>query len=144
MKIIKKIAAINEEESITIIARDGNEKVKKVLEILESDNDLILSLDNKNIKLPASAVYYIESMDFKTYVYAEKEVYLSRLRLYEIEGVLPQADFLRINRQSILNLRKIASVASAGGGRIEVYLKSGDRLIVSRQYAPLLKERFGL
>jgi len=35
-------------------------------------------------------------------------------------------------------------VASAGGGRIEVMLANGDKLIVSRQYAPMLKERFGL
>lgn len=144
MKIIKKRASLTEEESITIVARDDNEKVKRILEILERDQDLILSQDHKTVKLPPEDVYYIESIDFKTYVYSKKEIYRSRLRLYEMEKVLPQTNFLRINRQTILNLRKISSVASAGGGRIEVHLKSGDKLIVSRQYAPLLKERFGL
>lgn len=144
MKLTKRRPAVNEEESITIIAHDSNEKVAQIMSILTSENTLTVYQESQLFKIKPQGVYYVESVDFKTYVYTEVEVYVSRLRLYEIEQVLSSSDFMRINRQALLNIRKIKSVASAGGGRIEVVLKSGDKLIVSRQYAPVLKERFGL
>ncbi|MDR0288228.1 MAG: hypothetical protein LBI03_11070 [Clostridiales bacterium] len=38
----------------------------------------------------------MESVDLKTFVYAEKAVYQSKQKLYEIEGTLNNSDFLRI------------------------------------------------
>ena len=144
VKIVIQSPKENEEESIIININNMNDKVTRILEILKSPDDLTVQLDNKTFKLPIPEIFYIESVDFKTFVCAETVVYQSKLKLYEIEELLSQSDFLRVSRQVILNVSKIRSVASAGGGRIEVMLANGEKLIVSRQYAPMLKERFGL
>ena len=144
MKLIRTRPKEHEEESITISAHKDNEKILRILEILDSPDELTVQQESVTLKLSLTDIFYIESVDFKTYAYTENEVYTSKMRLYEMEEWLPKMDFLRINRQTILNLRKMKSVASAGGQRIEVTLTNGDKLIVSRQYAPLLKERYGL
>ena len=144
MKIIIQNPEEHEEDSIVINVKNMNDKIMRVLEILKSPDDLTVQLDNQTFKLPIPEIFYVESVDFKTFVCAETVVYQSKLKLYEIEEVLSESDFLRVSRQVILNVSKIRSVASAGGGRIEVMLANGEKLIVSRQYAPDLKERFGL
>jgi len=144
VKIIIQSPEENEEESIIININNMNDKITRILDILKSPDDLTVQLDNKTFKLPIAEIFYIESVDFKTFVCAETVVYQSKLKLYEVEEALSQSDFLRVSRQVILNVSKIRSVASAGGGRIEVMLANGEKLIVSRQYAPVLKERFGL
>jgi len=144
VKIVIQSPKENEEESIVININNMNDKVTRILDILKRPDDLTVHLDNKTFKLPIPEILYIESVDFKTFVCAEEIVYQSKLKLYEIEEALSQSVFLRVSRQVILNVSKIRSVASAGGGRIEVMLTNGEKLIVSRQYAPKLKERFGL
>ena len=44
----------------------------------------------------------------------------------------------------MVNLHRIRRLVSQGGGRIEATLETGEKLIVSRRYAPLLRERLGL
>lgn len=144
MKLIRTYPKENEEESIIISVRHDSAKILRIIDIINTPDELTVKRENETFKLQITDIFYVDSVDFKTYIYTESEVYQSKLRLYEIEEQLPKMDFLRINRQTILNLRKMKSVASAGGQRIEVTLTNGDKLIVSRQYAPLLKERYGL
>jgi len=45
------------------------------------------------VLLPISAVFYAESVEQKAFVYAEKEVYRSRLKLYALEKILLAGGF---------------------------------------------------
>lgn len=87
---------------------------------------------------------YFESVDKRCYLYTAGDVYETPLKLYEIEELLTDADFFRCAKAQILNLAKIASLRPDFGGRIEVVMENGERLIVSRQYVKPLKERLGL
>lgn len=89
-------------------------------------------------------VLYFESVDKQTFLYTEANVYELPLRLYEIEEILANTGFIRSAKSQILNTYKISSLRPDFGSRIEVTMAGGERLIVSRQYAPLLKERLGL
>ena len=65
-------------------------------------------------------------------------------KLYELEEELPARDFMRSAKSTILNLNKIKSLTPAFGGRFEALLKNGDKVIISRQYVNVLKERLGI
>jgi len=121
-----------------------SEKLLRALKIIKNPEDLFVKMDNKTFKLAISDIFYVESVDFKTFVYVEVSVCESKLKLYEIEATLVKSNFLRISRQVIVNVSKVCSAVSAGGGRIEIMLTSGEKLILSRQCAAALKERFGL
>jgi len=119
-------------------------KIARVIDMLKSPDDLTVYLDEQVILLPTHAVFYAESVEQKTFVYAEKAVYRSRLRLYELEDILGGADFLRASKQIVVNVRKMRSVQPAGGGRFAAKLVNGETIIISRQFVALLKERFGI
>jgi DNA-binding LytR/AlgR family response regulator len=105
---------------------------------------LTVYLDNQAYPLPVDEIFYAESVDLKTFIYTNKTVYRSMMKLYELEETLNRNDFLRISKQVIVNVRKIKSVAPAGDSRFQAALTNGEKVIISRQYVPALKERFGL
>ena len=144
MKIIIQEPAPGEEDSIIINVSSMTDNILKAINLIKSPDSLTVYLDNEALMLPIVNVFYIESVDLKTFVYAEKTVYLSRMKLYEIEEYLKSSDFLRISKQVIVNVRKIKSVAPAGDSRFQATLKNGEKVLISRQYVPALKARFGL
>ena len=144
MKIIIQEPAPGEEDSITISVSNMTDNILKAINLIKSPDSLTVYIDGEAFMLPIVNVYYVESVDLKTFVYAEKAVYQSRMKLYEIEEYLKSSDFLRISKQVIVNVRKIKSVAPAGDSRFQATLKNGEKVLISRQYVPALKVRFGL
>ena len=144
MKIIIQEPPPGEEDSIIISVNTMSENILKAINLIKSPDSLTVYIDGEAFILPLTNVYYVESVDLKTFVYAEKTVYQSRMKLYEIEEYLKSSDFLRISKQVIVNVRKIKSVAPAGDSRFQATLKNGEKVLISRQYVPALKVRFGL
>jgi len=120
------------------------EEIMRAINLLKSPQQLTVYLDNKAFSLPISDIFYVESVDLKTFVYAEHTVYQAKLKLYEVEDFLSNSEFIRINRQTIVNVKRIKSFAPAGNGRFQATLANGENLIVSRQNVTMLKEVFGV
>jgi len=144
MRVIIQDPLPGEEESVTISVKAMTEKITRAINILKSPESLTVYADEQALMLPVGDIFYVESVDLKTFVYAEKTVYRSKLKLYEIETLVADSDFLKISKQITVNVRKIHSVAPAGAGRFEATLTNGEKVFISRQYVPALKGRFGL
>ena len=144
MKIIIQEPPQGEEESIIISVNSMTDNILKAINLIKSPDSLTVYINGEAFMIPITNVYYVESVDLKTFVYAQKTVYQSRMKLYEIEDYLKSSDFLRISKQVIVNIKKIKSVASAGDSRFQATLKNGEKVLISRQYVPALKVRFGL
>ena len=86
-------------------------------------------------------IFYIESVDDRTFIYLEKDCYESRKKLYEFEQVLASRRFVRISKAVIINLMKIVSISPALNGRFLCKLTNGEEVIISRKYVPDIKER---
>lgn len=91
--------------------------------------------------IPPEDIFYFESIDGKTFLYKEKEVYESDLRLYEIEERFCKGIFIRISKGTILNIKKLKSFRTQFNGKLEACLLNGERLEVNRHYVAGLKER---
>lgn len=100
--------------------------------------------DGKLIIVKLEDVYYIEAVDNKTFLYCEKEVLETRLRLFELEDRLENTSFVRISKSCILNTSRLASVKSYFNGRMEAHLKNGESVIISRHYLGDIKKKLGL
>jgi two-component system LytT family response regulator len=59
--------------------------------------------------------------------------------LAELDSRLDQRDFVRIHRNTLVNLNYVASVRRSGDGRLRVVLKDGSELLSSRRYAENLR-----
>ena len=87
-------------------------------------------------RIPLDSVYYFEAVDEKCFACTEKKVYAIRQRLYEIEKAYEDCYFVRCSKSVVLNLMKLGSISPALGGRYTAHMKNGEKLIISRKYAP--------
>lgn len=145
MKITIQTDETQTEIAVDIRCPGLTPELEKVISLLRTlDMKLTGQKDRSTYILDVSQVLYIDSADKKTFLYTENEVYESDLRLYELEEQLARADFIRAGKSSIVNLRRIMSLRSEIDGRIRVTMSNGEKLVVSRQYAGILKQRLGV
>jgi DNA-binding LytR/AlgR family response regulator len=104
---------------------------------------LIAYVGNEIHRVSPSDIFYIETVDNKTFLYCESDVYEAKQKLYELEE-LRMTDFLRISKSVIVNLSKIKSLAPSMSGKLEATLKNGERVVISRQYVNELKKNLGI
>ncbi len=135
----------SEDEEIIIKCREINDDVLKIVERLKrSDTTVLGSYDNEMYRIEAKDIFYIESVDNKTFICLKKGVYESRLKLYELEQQFVNTNLFRCSKSMILNISKIRSVSASVNGRFEAKLVNGESVIISRQYVPVLKKRIGM
>ncbi len=145
MKITIQDLPEGEEEEIVIRCRGMDEQLLKLVYALRAGREkLTVFRQERLFRILPSAVYYFEAVDNRVFAYLEKEVYETKLKLYELEERLAGTDFFRASKSTVINLAKVESLSPAFNGRFEAAMKNGEKLIVSRQYVPVLKEKLGL
>lgn len=144
MKITIEEPKIGENDEIIIKCHHLNPEIMHLLSKLKSQNTLIAYIDNEIHRLLPSSIYYIESVNNKTFLYASDATYESKHKLYELEEILQSHDFLRVSKSFIINIDKIKSFVPVFSGRLEAVLTNGERVVISRQYVNALKERLGV
>jgi DNA-binding LytR/AlgR family response regulator len=92
-------------------------------------------------RVKSSDIFYIETVENRSFIYCENAVYESRNKLYELEEMVSGTDFLRISKSVILNLSKVQKLIPALSGRFEAVLINDLKVIISRQYVSELKKR---
>ena len=135
----------DEEDEIIVKCEFLDEGITKLLNQLKNGNSKINFYKNNQIHLvEKNEVLYFESVDDKVFAYTLKEVFETKLKLYELEEILPERIFFRANKAVIVNIDKIESLSPAFSGRFEAVLKNGYKVIISRNYIPALKKKLGL
>ena len=130
---------------VTVKCPKVTDEIRKLESVLHSfGSKLSCTKDGTTHLIDAADALYFESVDKQTFLYTKQDVYELPLKLYELEEALADAGFIRSAKSQVLNLYKIDSLCPDFGGRIEVTMQGSERLIVSRQYAKLLKERLGI
>lgn len=140
---VKHVSSYEEEEAV-ISAVNLTDDIKSAIDILENNRRVIPVIsDGKTVMCKTDAVYYIESVDKRTYVYTKEECYETRYRLYELEDML-NFYFLRISKAMIINIKKIKSVKAELNGRMRADLLNGEQITISRAYVKELKGKLGI
>lgn len=91
--------------------------------------------------LSPSDILYCESVDDKVFVYCEADIFQTALNLLELETQYTNCGFFRISKSMVINLGSIQHLKSCASGKIKALLSNGETVIVSRHYAPLLREK---
>lgn len=130
-----------EDVEILIKYATMNKEIQHVSELLNSINSKIrCSIDGKEKLVNVSDIYYIESVDKRTFVYCEKEVYKTELRLYQILQDLPSLSFTQISKSCILNLNMLDFIKPLLNSRMEAVLINGESLHITRKYLNTIKQ----
>ena len=137
-----------EDTTVTIEYREKEERIHKLIDFVEHLDEMehcfTASAGGKIYSINVDDILYVESVDRKTFGYTVDEVYEMDCKLYEIEERYKQFDYIRISKSCIVNLKKIHSLKPEFGGKILATMENREKLYISRQYAPLLREKIGL
>lgn len=130
------------EIEVSIKFAEMNQDVRKLISLIRSaDTQIRCTADGKEKLLNASDVYYIESVDKRTFIYCESKVYRTDLRLYQLSETLSPVGFVQISKSCILNINVLDFVRPLLNSRMEATLKNGERLNVSRKYLANIKSK---
>ena len=131
----------SEEENAVISVTAMTDSIRSAVDLLENQCRTIpVVSEGKTMMCRTDQIYYIESVDKRSFVYTKAGCYETKHRLYELEELL-DTRFLRCAKAMIINIRKIRSVKSELNGRMRAELLNGEQIIISRGYVKELKER---
>lgn len=130
---------------VKVTAPDLTPDIERIISLMRMmDMQIPVKRDDETILLDVDEILYIEAVERNTFVYTKDSTYESALKLYEFEQQLPEKDFIRISKQSILNLRKVKSLKTDVNRKIRATLLNGEQIVVSRTYAEDLRKRLGI
>ncbi len=139
--IIKVEKDITKKEiEVLIKHNDMNQEVERIITLIQlAEKQIQCNMYGKETLVNISDIYYIESVDKKTFVYCEKAVYRTELRLYQLLEILSKSGFVQVSKSCILNLSKLESFKPLMNSRLDALLKNGERICVTRKYLAIVK-----
>lgn len=119
-----------------------NQMVKRIETLIRSVGQTIkCSLEDREMWINASDIYYIESVDKHTFVYCREAVYRSELRLYQLVLQLKDAGFVQVSKSCVMNLNYLEHIQPLRNSRMEAALTNGERINITRKFLPSIREK---
>lgn len=149
IKINTNISSEIAETSITINAPKMTNEIQNIIKYISNIN----SIPNQIIASNNNEVYFIDlekiicffSKDKYNYLRTTEGTYRIKYKLYELEEMFKQKDFVRISNSCIINIRQVKCFDTSILGTVLVNLNDNTQEIVSKrniaQIMKLLKKR---
>lgn len=134
------------ENEVVLRCTHLDEEMLSVLAMLRSGLQKLCVWDDSGtiLLIAPSEIVYCETVDERTFIYTQNAMYQTALALSELSERYSDAGFLRSSKSAVINLNHITHLKSLGGSRIEAIVTTGEKIIISRHYAPLLREQLGI
>ena len=144
MKIKEEQELSCSEIEVIIKYSQRNRQVNRIIDFLQSfDMQIKCAGDNADKMVNILDIYYIESVDKKTFVYLENAVYRTDFRLYQLKSKLQTYGFVQISKSCILNINVLDSIRPLFNSRMEATLKNGEKVNINRNYLNGVKNALG-
>lgn len=134
-----------EENEVVLRCKYIDEEMLEILSILKEQTlKLPAKRDGNVTMLTPQEILYADAVDNKVFLYTKDSVYETSETLQLIENKFINFGFLRIGKSQVVNLQHVRNLKNLLNSRVELTLNNNEKLIVSRHYAQLLKNRLGL
>ncbi|RDY24382.1 LytTR family transcriptional regulator [Romboutsia maritimum] len=122
------------EDKVVIYCREESQEIRSIKGFIKNINTkLCASLDFKKIMITPDEIYYIESVDKRTFVYVKDKVLECSLRLYEIEERFKEFSFFRASKNTIVNVMYIKDINILLNRNLLVTLENKEKITISRR-----------
>ena len=98
--------------------------------------------DGKTVSIDISAIYYIENVERKIFLYSKKDIYRYDGSMTDIDSAIVDTDLVRISRTCFMNASHLREIMQIKNSHLEAVLDNGEKLIVSRKYLKDIKKIF--
>ena len=145
MKITINVEPSAAETSLLVTCKELTPQVEKLLAAIRIlDKQITAKKEDAVFLIDLADIFYIEALERRTFIYTDKDVFDSEMKLYELEAALAQYDFVRVSKNTICSLRKIKSLKSEVDRKIKITMDNGYQIIASRMYADDLRKKLGV
>ena len=145
MKITINVEPSAAETSLLVTCKELTPQVEKLLAAIRIlDKQITANKGDSVCLIDLADIFYIEALERKTFIYTDKEVFDSEMKLYELEAALAQYNFVRVSKNTICSLSKIKSLKSEVDRKIKITMENGYQIIASRMYADELRKKLGV
>jgi two-component system LytT family response regulator len=143
--LMKPISPERFRKAIDRLQDQDREQTQALKQDLRYDDRLFLLMGKHMVFLKISSIVYIQAEGDYTQVHtADGKKGLVLKSMKEWDSRLPESHFCRIHRSYIVNLDFVEGIEKEYNYDFSVKLKDRDmRLVMSRRYARLLKEKMG-
>ncbi|MGM0168182.1 hypothetical protein IGI39_003194 [Enterococcus sp. AZ135] len=129
-----------EEDRTEIYYREMTEQIEKVRQMLEGSVPQLFGLeDGEQVLLSLEEIFYIDTVDKKTFAYLREHVFQIQGSLTFLESALSKHGFCRISKANIVNIQQIKKVKSEANMRLKVVLNNQEELVISRYYRKIFQ-----
>ncbi|MDR0854186.1 MAG: LytTR family transcriptional regulator [Clostridiales Family XIII bacterium] len=140
---LSEVEVVIRTPSVNDDALEVQNAVLKALSGLAEKAKLRLTKGEKDFYLPVTDIIFFESDGGKTFAHTAGDVFEVKMRLYELEEILPSS-FIRVSKSAIIGVKEILSIEKNPVGPSMVgFRNSHKRLSVSRQYYKILQDKLG-
>ena len=145
MKITINVEPSAAETSLLVTCKELTPQVEKLLAAIRIlDKQITANKGDSVCLINLADIFYIEALERKTFIYTDKEVFDSEMKLYELEAALAQYNFVRVSKNTICSLSKIKTLKSEVDRKIKITMENGYQIIASRMYADELRKKLGV
>lgn len=124
-----------EKDHIDVYYQKKTTEIQEILNLLHKQTHRLFGKHKgREYVFPLDEVYYFESVDKKTFAYLQKKVLQLDTRLQDIEEAYRSYGFIRINKATIINVYKIASLEPSINMRLLAVLENGEKMQINRSY----------
>lgn len=130
------------EDELILNYIEETEDVARVLAFMRQEGRKLIGFkDKEQVLIRPEDVLYIETVDSRTFVYTEAEVYRVNYSLTQLEELLGEKKFFRCSKSMIMNINKVVSLKSLASNRIDAMMRGGEHIMISRTYASDFRRR---
>lgn len=108
------------------------------------EGEILCRKDGDHYRIPIDDVLYVESMGKEIFVFADNQRFSTKIRLYELEKILPSEKFIRISNSVIIRKNAIKKIRPALGQKFYLTLRNGTVVDVTRSYYCRFKDYYGI
>ncbi len=135
----------NRDEEVLIYAHERNELVKDIESLVNSSQIEIKGiLDDEIIIINPTEVSCFISEANKVYALIDEKRYQIKYRLYQLEELPLNKNYIKINQSCYANIKRIKRFESTITGALRVVFNNGYVDYISRRELKNVKERMGL
>lgn len=129
-----------EEIEVVIYCAEETEKVRELKAAILAEGCRYRGTDgDRSVLLDPKEIFYFEAVDGKVFACLASRVWQVAWSLERLERELAGRNYLRASRQILMNLERVGEFTSTMGNRIIATMENGEKIIISRHYARLLR-----
>lgn len=123
-------------------ARAGAGTVERAREVLTHGDipRLFVRESRQIVPIRVASIEWLEACDDYVIVHARGRQYTVNVPLAALEERLDPRVFVRVHRSHVVNLDHVASWAPYDGSRFQITLRTGDKVVASRQRSRVLRD----